>query len=124
MFLNGARLHDDDIVDEALMTTATVVLSRNGPKVPESPEHIMIPKSEPVTPKLSRSYTDDTISVHSDSSRSATPLSRPGTPQSDLDMERDVQIVKFSPLLNRGLTEAGYKQCSNELWKKVKKMLL
>lgn len=102
------------------MTNATVVLSRQNPKVQQSsPKHLLIPKSEPVTPKLSKSYTDDTVSVHSDSSRPGTPMSRPDTPLSDVDVEKDVNIVMFSNLLHRGLTEAGFRQCSNELWKKV-----
>lgn len=121
LFLDGTKLHDDDLCDESLFTNGNVVvMSKN---VPKSPEHRVIPKTEPVTPvtpKLSRSYTDDTLSIHSDSSRSATPVSRPQTPSmSDLEVEKEVPLPNFSPLLQRGLTESGYKQCSNELWKKV-----
>lgn len=115
MYLDGSRLFDDDVCDEALMMDKTVVLSKSGPKTPDSQQVILIPKSEPITPvtsKLQHSYSDDTTSVHSDSSR-------PVTPMSDVDEKKDVNLPRFSNALNHGLTETEYKPCPNDLWKKV-----
>lgn len=113
MFVDGGKLFDDDLCDEELMLNGTILLCKKSAKFPESPKHVPCVKTEPLTPKLSRSYTDDTVSVDSESSRPSTPLSHDG------DTEKEVRLPKFSILLHRGLTEAGYKPCSNDLWKKV-----
>lgn len=110
----GVMLYDDDLEDPDLIKE-TLVMSVLPPQ--KTLPHVISPSTPKLVPPLPmvRTYTDDTISLHSWVSSVSTPDG------SESESERTVSLPVFSNALDKELRRFGNRACDVDSWKKVRK---